>query len=175
MIAHAVNSDLMFDEEPEKKPLKRRLLVASLLSLAAFGAHQLHGRMHPLSAPQEALASSVVTADATAPQVITGPNSLFGDAVVDQKFDAPVASSLGSYEMDLVSTIDQGGLARETSPAIEGLDSASFRAVDVAGGSSSAAVAGAFSAVPEPASAGLLLLVAAPALGLRRKHHRAQV
>lgn len=168
MIVHAVNEDLVIEEAANKKPLKRRVLVASLLALAAFGAHQLHGRMQPV-VQQELAASPVITDDAT--QALPGPNSLFGDTVVDHNFDAPVASSFGSYEMDLASTVDQGGLARETTPTIDGLDSASIKSVDVEAGSITP-VGSAFSAVPEPTSAGLLLLVAAPVLGLRRARTR---
>jgi hypothetical protein len=168
MIAYAINEDLVVQEIPQKKPYKRRALVTALLALAALGTHYLPARpLHTLT-PELAVAQPITQDNAA--QTVQGPNNLFGDAGIDHHFDAPVATTLGPTEQDFSTILDQAG-SEPTAAAttLEGFTSADFKQVAVSAGTSPVTPDASFAAVPEPTTAGLLLLVAAPVIGLRRK------
>jgi hypothetical protein len=168
MIAYAINEDLVVREIPLKKPFKRRALVTALLALAGLGTHYLPARSLHAVAPELAVAQPI--AQDNAARAVQGPNNLFGNAGIDHQLDAPVATTLGASEQDFSTILHQAG-SEPTSAAttLEGFTSADFKQVAVSAGTSPATPDASFAAVPEPNTAGLLLLVAAPAISLRRK------
>ena len=159
--------DTTMIELTEKKPIKRRIVVTAMLALAAMGAHHLHGRTIPRIEPELVRSNAINSEDTAKPMV--GPNSLLGDVCADQKFSAPIAVDLSVNELDLSSITDHACIAGNTDPSLDGLDSGSLKEFDAASGVPSEAN---LSAVPEPSTAGLLLLAAAPVVGFRRPRHR---
>lgn len=142
----------------EQKPaIKKRILVGSLLSLAAMGTHWLPGRTIVTDQP-ESRQVAMVAPEST----VTGSNTLLGDTVIDKTAALASTADMGQYHLDVDGTVDQAGLSQLLSSAapVPG-------EVTVTDESNSIATA---SAVPEPGAAGILLLVAAPVLirGKRR-------
>jgi hypothetical protein len=167
MIEDAMNRDVAGQEVPRKKSIRRRLIVGSMLAIAALGAHRLVGQRVPVTDANEMLAKSEVTANVTTN--MAGPNSLFGDVHIDREPEIPVTAHLGSDELDLSSLADQAGFASLTLPTLSGLDSNASTQLAVADAAATSSVA-AVSAVPEPNVAGVALMALAPVLVLRRPH-----
>jgi hypothetical protein len=141
----------------QKPTIKKRVLIASLLALAAVGTHWLPGRtIVPMqSEPQQAVAN------ATSEKIVTGPNSLIGDAIADPTAQVLASADLYQSHLDTDATVDQAGLGR----MLAGLDAAPG-VFAVPSGSLAGSVSA--TAVPEPRTAGILLLAAAPIV-IRRK------
>jgi hypothetical protein len=65
MLVNAVNQQTeiedaaWIEEIAEKKPLKRRIVVTSLLAIAAIGAHYLHGHVMPPSQSTASQAAAI--------------------------------------------------------------------------------------------------------------------
>jgi hypothetical protein len=142
----------------EQKPaMKKRILVASLLALAAVGTHWLPGRTIVATQPEPQQCFAAVAAD----KMVTGPNNLLGDIVLDKTAQTLATNTdLSQYHLEMDDVIDQGGSIRilsEVAPVSSGLaNTGEIQSI------------GQVSAVPEPRTAGLFLLAAAPAL-IRRK------
>jgi hypothetical protein len=149
------------EDAVEKKPaIKKRILVGSLLALAAMGTHWLPGRTIVTDQP-EPRHLAMVTTDSAA----TGPNTLLGDTVVDKTAAIASSANLSQYHLDMDDTVDQAALSR----LLNGITpEQSELAVTEEG--NSVAVA---SAVPEPTTAGIFLLAATPVL-IRRKARAAK-
>jgi hypothetical protein len=146
------------EETLEQKPaIKKRILVASFLALAAVGTHWLRGRT--IVATQAEAQQHFITI--AADKMVTGPNSLLGDVVGDKTAQALATNTdLSQYHLEMDDVIDQAGsnrLLSEVAPVSSELATPS----DIQS-------IGQASAVPEPRTAGLLLLAAAPVL-IRRK------
>jgi hypothetical protein len=142
----------------EQKPaIKKRILVAILLALAAIGTHWLPGRTIVATQNQPGQQLAVAASD----KMIAGPNSLLGDAVTDKTAAMlTVGTDLTQYHMDTDAVVDLAGSSRLLT------DVAPLASDSIA--SSELASVGQASAVPEPRTAGLLLLAAAPVF-IRRK------
>jgi hypothetical protein len=179
MLVNAVNQQTeiedaaWIEEIAEKKPLKRRIVVTSLLAIAAIGAHYLHGHVMPPSQSTASQAAAIACAadvrgDSTA--AVAGPNSLFGDVSTNRILDTPITGEWGSNELDVASLNDHGGVAGIASPLLDATDSPSLKQFDAS--DTSVAAAGVLGAVPEPSTAGILLLSLAPVIGLRRPRQR---
>ena len=154
-----VISEIVISEDAveQKPPIKKRILVASLLAMAAIGTHWLPGRTIVATQQEPQQVVNVQASD----KLATGPNSLLGDIVTDNT-SAQLASNidLNQYHLDVDSVVDQAGLSR----LLDGIapPSNSMAASDLSGSAASV------SAVPEPRAAGILLLAAMPVL-VRRK------
>ena len=154
---------MISEDAIEQKPaMKKRILVASLLTLAAIGTHWLPGRTIVATQNQPERLFAVAASD---DKLMTGPNSLLGDVVLDKNDKTlattlDVSTDLAQYHLDMDDVVDQAGSSRllgDVAPV------ASDSVVPSEIGSISQA-----SAVPEPRTAGLLLLAAAPVF-IRRK------
>lgn len=149
----------------EQKPsMKKRIVVASLLALAAAGTHWLPGRtivpLQDSTSKTIAMAVADKQVPSQAPSQVSGPNSLLGDAVTDKTSQAvATVADVSRYHLDSDSIVDQAGLSR----LLNGIAPLSGQA-----GLTSTDSIGQVNAVPEPRTAGLLLLAAAPIL-VRRK------
>jgi hypothetical protein len=144
------------EDTVEQKPaLKKRLLVATFLGLAALSTHWLPGR----TVVTDAVEPQHLAAAATPDNAVTGPNSLLGDDVIDKTSQPLASADLTPYHLDVDQVVDQAGLSK----MLNGMAPLSGQ-VAVASLDS----LGAGSPVPEPRTAGLFLLAAAPVL-IRRK------
>jgi hypothetical protein len=151
---------VIIEDTVEAKPaIKKRILVGSFLALAALGTHWLPARS---IVPLEAESHTATVAMASSDKLMTGPNSLLGDAVADPMAKAIPGTDLSQYHLDAEQTTDEAGLTQ----ALNGIAPASD---ELAIPDESAAVSQA-SAVPEPRTAGLLLLAVVPLL--IRRHRR---
>jgi hypothetical protein len=161
----AVISEEAIDQKPA---MKRRIFVASLLALAAIGTHWLPGR--PIVTDQlEPQQQAVAVSD----KLMTGPNSLLGVAVSDKTSQSLAASAdLSQYHLDVTEVVDQAGVSRLLNDVAPSTGSVSSEwAVPgsiIAGENISLSQT---SAVPEPRTAGLLLLAVAPVF-IRRQGSR---
>ncbi len=149
---------MICEDTIEQKPaMKKRILVASLLALAAVGTHWLPGRTIVATQAQPQHRFATIAADS----MVTGPNSLLGDVVVDKTAQALTTNTdLSQYHLEMDDVVDQAGsnrLLSEVAPVSSVLATPS----DIQS-------VGQASAVPEPRTAGLLLLAVAPVL-IRRK------
>jgi hypothetical protein len=141
----------------EQKPaMKKRIFVASLLAMAAVGTHWLPGRTIVPMESQPAQQVGVASAD----KLMAGPNSLLGDAVADPVAKAVASADLGQYHLDMDNVVDQAGLSQ----VLNGMNPISSELAVPSGAVNS----GQTSAVPEPTTAGLLLLAATPVLARRK-------
>ena len=149
---------MICEDAVEQKPaMKKRILVASLLAVAAMGTHWLPGRTIVATQAEAQQRVTTVSAD----KMMTGPNSLLGDIAVDKTAQALATNAdLSQYHLEMDGVIDQAGsnrLLNEVAPVSSELATPSdIQAVGQA------------SAVPEPRTAGMFLLAAAPVL-IRRK------
>jgi len=156
------------EDAVEQKPaIKKRLLVGSLLALAAMGTHWLPGR----TIVTDALEPQHQAAVAASEKVLTGPNSLLGDSLGEGVFDKTSQSfaqslwsaDLASYHLDVDEVVDQAALSRMLNGMAPLSGHLALASTDSLGASSP---------VPEPRTAGLFLLAAAPVL-IRRKGREA--
>jgi hypothetical protein len=151
------------DEKPRRSMSKKwRFAVAAILTVAALGARQLHQRALPQLASDAVQTRAV--ADVAPAAEISGPNNLLGDVRLDKEFEAPIGT-VGVNDLELASSVDLAGLDRAVEPSLDHLESGSLQQIDVA---AAIQTQGSLSAVPEPTTAGMLLLAAAPVVGLRR-------
>jgi hypothetical protein len=170
MIEDTTNLSASVVDATEKKPIKRRIAVTALLALAALGAHHFHGRTLAGNQPETPMTVASVESE-NLDQSATGPNSLLGDACIDKTFSAPITADLGANELQMASIIDHAGSDAAREPSLAGLELGSFKDADAITATGEPAVAS-LAAVPEPATAGLLLMAVVPAAVLRRPGSR---
>ena len=140
--------------------MKKRILVASFLALAAVGTHWLPGRTIVATQNEPQQQAAVIASD----KMVTGPNSLLGNVVLDKTAQSLAATTdLSQYHLEMDDVIDQAGSSRLLS-SVAPLSSEMISPGSV----SESASIGPVSAVPEPRTAGLFLLAAAPVF-IRRK------
>jgi hypothetical protein len=145
----------------QKPTVKKRMAVAGVLALAALGTHWLPGRA---IVPMQNQTQRTAVAQMSGDKMLTGPNSLLGDAIADptaQLLTAnDVAAEVGVGHLDVDASVDQSGVSKLLSSLDRNTDGF---AVPADGSGVTTATA-----VPEPATAGLLLLAAAPVLARRK-------
>jgi hypothetical protein len=165
MIEDATNPEFMIEELTPKKPIKRRILVTALLSLAAFGTRYLPERALPRPDAELAMSQPVASDEKTAG--ISGDNSLFGEICVDQTLK-PSTTEMSINQLEMSSDVEQAGLSGTMPPMLDEMGSASIARVFATSSEAPVPAVASLSSVPEPTAAGLLLLIAVP-IGFRRR------